>query len=140
ANCRRALVLSIRRLRPAALRRTAAEYRLFAMITAPSNVVNAIGSQLPNLAFPTWYGLAVAGQYSLAQRVLGQPASIICQAVNQVYWGNAAQILMHEPARLWPLFVRLNLLLLMMMMVPAVMLSWAGPPLFSFVFGPAWSE
>lgn len=138
-DCRHAVGISLRGLRAATLRSAAAEYRSFATITAPSNVLNAVGSQLPNLVFPNLYGLAVTGQYSLAQRVLGQPASIVCQAVNQVYWGNAARLLTQDATRLWPLFVRLNAFLLAAM-APIFVLSWVGPQLFSFVFGPAWAD
>jgi O-antigen/teichoic acid export membrane protein len=138
-SCRHALSLSMGCLRIPTLRSVAAEYRAFATITAPSNVLNAVGSQLPNLVFPNLYGLAVTGQYSLAQRVLGQPASVVCQAVNQVYWGNAARLLTQDATRLWPLFIRLNAFLLAAM-APIFVLSWVGPQLFSFVFGPAWAD
>jgi lipopolysaccharide exporter len=138
-QCRRALVASAARLCLRRMRRVAAEYRTFAMITAPSGVVNAVGSQLPSMILPSLYGLAVTGQYSLAQRALGQPTVFVGQAVNQVFWSNAARLVADEPASLWPLFLRLNILLAIVM-VPGFVLMWFGPEIFGFVFGAAWQQ
>lgn len=136
---RPALSRCLRHLRPGALRRVARDYRRFATITAPSNVINAVGSQLPNLAFPALYGFATSGQYSLAQRVLSQPTMLVGQAVNQVFWSDAARLVREEPASLPSLFIRLNVILLASM-APAFLLVWIGPELFSIVFGPPWRE
>lgn len=126
-------------VRPVRIQRVAAEYRSFAIITAPSNVVNAVGSQLPNIAFTALYGLAIGGQYALAQRVLTQPMAFVGQACNQVFWGNAARLFVEEPARLWPLFLRLNIVLIVVML-PGLVVTWYGREIFTLVFGPAWGE
>jgi O-antigen/teichoic acid export membrane protein len=136
-RCRRALLRSAARLRLRRIGRIAAEYRAFAMITAPSGVVNAIGSQLPSMVLPSLYGLAVTGQYSLANRVVSQPTVFAGQAVNQVFWSNAARLVVEEPASLWPLFLRLSILLAAVM-TPGFVLIWFGPEIFGFVFGAAW--
>jgi O-antigen/teichoic acid export membrane protein len=138
-HLRPALARSLTRMRPARLRRVATEYRRFATMTAPFNLINAVGSQLPNLAFPALYSFALAGQYALAQRVLSQPAVFVGQAVNQVFWGGAARLLREDPVRLPSLFLWLNTVLLAAM-APGFLLAWVGPDLFSIVFGPPWSE
>jgi hypothetical protein len=94
---------------------------------------------LPNVAFQWLFGIAVTGQYSLAQRVLAQPTVLLGQAVNQVFWGAASRLSVQDPARLWPLFLRLNLGLFAAM-APGFVLSWYGAEIFSFVFGPAWAQ
>lgn len=127
------------RMRLDRIQRVATQYRAFAMITAPSNVINAVGSQLPSTAFPALYGLAVGGQYALAQRVLAQPTAFVGQACNQVFWGKAARLFADEPTRLWPLFLRLNIVLVAVML-PGFALTWYGRDIFSLVFGPAWGE
>jgi O-antigen/teichoic acid export membrane protein len=128
-----------RTIRVGRIWRVATEYRSFPVVTAPSNVINGIGAQLPSLALPSIYGLPLAGQYALAQRVLAQPTAIVCQAANQVYWGNAAQLFAHEADRLWPIFARLNLVLLVAAS-PGLLLTFVGPEIFSFVFGADWAE
>lgn len=136
---RQLLARCFSRIRPERMWQVAVEYRSFALITAPSNVVNALGSQLPNVAFPALYGLAIGGQYALAHRVLGQPMAFVGQACNQVFWGNAARLFVEAPARLWPLFLRLNAVL-MAVMLPGLAFTFYGREIFTFVFGPAWGE
>jgi hypothetical protein len=138
-RCRHALSESVASIRLARIRRVAAEYRQFAIVTAPSGVVNAVGSQLSSMVFPALYGLAVTGQLSLARQVLAQPLAFVGQAANEVLWGNAARLLTEEPGRLWPLFLRLNCCLLAVM-VPGFILTWFGAELFSLVFGPRWAQ
>ncbi len=138
-QCYRALSEAAARIRLSGIRCVAVEYRSFAIITAPSGIINALGSQLPSMVLPWLYGFAVTGQYSLAQRVLWQPIVFVGQAVYQVFWGNAARLFIEEPARLWPLFLRLNVCLLAVM-APGFVLSWFGAEIFAFVFGPAWEQ
>ena len=138
-HCQHVLLAAAARIRVSGIRYVAAEYRSFAIITAPSGIINALGSQLPSMVLPWLYGLAVTGQYSLAQRVLWQPLVFVGQAVYQVFWGNAARLFVDEPARLWPLFRHLNICLLAAM-APALLLSWFGAEIFAFVFGPAWEQ
>jgi O-antigen/teichoic acid export membrane protein len=137
--CSRAFVAAAASVHLSGIRRVAAEYRAFAILTSPAGVINAMGSQLPNLLLPSLYGPVITGQYSLAQRVLGQPQALVGQAANQVLWGIAPRLITEEPARLWPLFVRLNAGLLALMM-PALVLTWFGAEVFSVVFGPAWGQ
>jgi O-antigen/teichoic acid export membrane protein len=138
-TCARAFLAAAASIHRGGIRQVAAEYRAFAILTSPSGVINAMGSQLPNLLLPSLYGPVVTGQYSLSQRVLGQPQALVGQAVNQVLWGIAPRLVTEEPARLWPLFIRLNAGLLALMM-PALVLTWFGADIFSFVFGPAWGQ
>ena len=136
---RHALATSARAMNAGRMRRAAVEYRKFALVTAPSGVVNGVGSLLPAMALPSMYGLAVTGQWSLAARVLWQPTAFVGQAVNQVLWGTAARLQHDDPKRLWLLFVVLNAGLLAAM-TPALVLVWYGEALFSLIFGPAWAQ
>jgi O-antigen/teichoic acid export membrane protein len=121
------------------LRRIAAEYRSFALISAPSGIINALGAQAPSAVLPYLYGPAVSGQYSLAMRVLSQPMVFIGQATNQVLWGSTARVFAEDPARLWPLFLRVNALLFAVM-APAFVLTYFGAEIFSLMFGAAWRQ
>jgi len=138
-HCRRALWRSAARMDLNGMRGTAAEYRSFALITAPSGAVNALGSQMSSMVLPSLYGLAVNGQYSLARRVLAQPMVLIGQTVNEVLWGNAARLFAEDPARLWPLFLQLNICLLAVM-APSLVLMFFGTEIFAFVFGERWEQ
>lgn len=136
---RDAVMASVRGMDAGRLRHVAVEYRRFALVTAPSGVVNGLGSLLPAMALPSLYGLAVTGQWSLAGRLLWQPMNFIGQAVNQVLWGTAARLQHENPKRLWVLFLTLNVGLAALM-APSLILFWYGEDLFALVFGAAWAE
>jgi O-antigen/teichoic acid export membrane protein len=137
-QCRAALRRTSASMRLDRIRRAVAEYRQFAIISAPSGVVNAIGSQLPSVVFPALYGLPATGQFSLARQVLSQPLVFIGQAANEVLWAKTARLVSENPAGLWPLFVQLNSCLFCLM-VPGLLLVWFGADLFAFVFGADWA-
>lgn len=137
--CRATLLESVRGIDLRRLRRLAVEYRRFPLLATPSSILSGVSSQVPSLVLPSLYGLAVAGQWSLAARVLWQPAAFVGQAVSQVFWGNAARLQWEDPKRLWLLFLFLIAGLLAIMM-PALALIWFGGELFSLIFGPAWEQ
>lgn len=139
SQCRPDLTRSIRGMELGRLRRVAAEYRQFALLTAPSGVVNGVGRQMPNVVLPSLYGLAMAGQWSLAHRVLWQPTALLGQAANQVLWGNVARLQTENPRRLWLLFLLFNAGLFTVM-TPGLILTFYGPEIFGFVFGAGWEE
>ncbi|MBP2291283.1 lipopolysaccharide biosynthesis protein [Azospirillum rugosum] len=138
-QCRPDLERSVKAMTLHRLRRVAAEYRQFALLTAPSGVINGVGRQLPNVVLPSLYGLAMAGQWSLAHRVLWQPSALLGQAANQVLWGNAARLQTENPRRLWLLFLVFNAGLFALM-TPGLILTAFGPEIFGFVFGAGWEE
>lgn len=119
--------------------RLAVEYYRFPLISTPSSMISAVSSQLPSLVLPSLYGLATTGQWSLAQRVLWQPAALVGQAVNHVFWGNAAQLQTEDSRRLWQLFLFFNVGLFALM-TPGLVLVWFGGELFSLVFGANWEQ
>jgi len=133
------LAAAVRGIELRRLRGVAAEYRRFPLVATPSSMVSAVSAQVPSLVMPSLYGLAVNGQWSLAGRVLWQPTAFIGQAVNQVFWGNAARLQHEDPRRLWLLFLILNAGLLAAM-TPALILVWYGGDLFAWIFGPAWAQ
>lgn len=137
--CKGALLGCLAGMRSRTLRRTAVDYRAFAIFTAPGGVVNVLGYQIPSLVLPALYGPAIAGQSNLAQRVVGQPAVLLGSAVNQVFWADAARLFAEEPERLWHLFLRMNLILLAVM-VPGVALTFFGGDIFAFLFGAPWRQ
>lgn len=121
------------------LRRVAVDHRQFAVLSAPSGVVNGVGRLLPNIVLPSLYGLAVVGQWSLTQRVLWQPIALVGQAANQVFLGNAARLQTQDPGQLWLLFLIITAALFAAM-APGVILIWYGPAIFALVFGPGWEQ
>ncbi len=138
-HSRGALFKQLAQTRFARIWHAAIEFRSFAIVTAPSGLINALGSQAPSFVLPMLYGPEVTGQYALANRILSQPMVLVGQAANQVLWGNAARLKTEDPERLWPMFLRLNACLLALM-APGLVLTAFGPQIFGLVFGREWED
>lgn len=124
----------------AALRRTLRRYRRFPLLTVPSGLVNSAGLELPLLVISALYGDARAGLLGLTIRVVGAPATIIGQAVAQVFTGEASAEI-REPKGALARMLRYAVgRLLMLGALPAAVLVLAAPWLFGVVFGSAWTE
>lgn len=59
----------------------------FSIIAAPGGAINAAGLQAPLMLIGAIYGPAAAGQFALAQRVVGLPVRLVGQAVGQAFIG-----------------------------------------------------
>jgi O-antigen/teichoic acid export membrane protein len=129
----------MRRVAPSRLPHVAAEYREFAIFSAPGGVINVLGYEISNLAIPALYGPATAGQTALAQRIVGQPAMLVGAAVHQVFWPDAARLFQENPNNLWQLFLRTNTILLMVML-PGALLTVFGDHFFVLIFGAPWQQ
>jgi len=117
--------------------RTAAwRYRRFPIFSTWEGFSNTAGSQLPPVLFAALFSPVAAGLYTLANRVLNLPLSLIGGAVGQVFFANAAEA--HRAGRLGPLVAQLHAKLAQIGMPPALLLMLIGPDLFTFIFGQQW--
>lgn len=105
----------------------------------PISLLDTITMQLPLVLIGTWYGSDVAGQFSMAWRVLVLPVSLVGGAVGQVFFQRFAVA--------WPdanaarsLLIKSWLGLAIIGLVPMVVLVLFGEMLFVAVFGVAWAE
>lgn len=126
------------RLRWSLLARCSARYRRFPVFTAPSDLLNGLGANLPMLFIGSTYGLAAAGAYALAQRTLGTPLQLIGSAFSDAYRQSAAKSLATEGSY-WRVTVQTLRTLGLIAIVPAIVcVAWA-PWLFPLVFGDQWA-
>lgn len=56
----------------------------FPALFAPSAILNSAGLVLPVLFVGTWYSVADAGQWAMAERILAAPLLLIATAISQV--------------------------------------------------------
>jgi len=66
-------------------------YENFPLFTVWTSLINVIGIQAPILLFAKYFTLDTAGFFSQTVRVLGLPASLIGQAVAQVFYPKVAR-------------------------------------------------
>jgi len=117
-----------------------ARYRRFPLLSSGSILLNSAGLQLPPLLLAGLYGPEIAGWFSLSQRVIGVPSTLVGQAVAQVYLGTAARLARKDIRALHTLFLRTAQRLALIGVAPLALLALCGPWLFAFLFGEPWRE
>lgn len=122
----------------AGVREQARKYQQFPLFSTWSGFLNTAGQQLPPMLFAALFNPAIAGLYSLANRVLSLPMSVIGSAIGQVFLSEAA--IAHREQRLGPLVARLHARLAHIGLPPALLLAFAGPEVFARIFGDQWRE
>lgn len=122
------------------VRHMAWRYQRYPLLSSLSGLINSAGLQLPALLLASFYGLQVAGWFTLGQRVIGVPMSLVGQAVSQIYLGEAAQRARQNPGSLHSLFLKAAHRLLLLGIVPLGVLALSGPWLFAWIFGDSWRD
>lgn len=109
------------------------------LFTVPAQLVNAVGSQLPELLINKLFGPSVLGQYSLANRVINQPLSFISTAVQDIFRQKASQELRDHGtcSRTFIAFLGFMTLAAAGIIGPLTLLA---PRVFAFLFGEQWLQ
>jgi O-antigen/teichoic acid export membrane protein len=114
-------------------------YRKFPLVDSWSSFINNLSWQLPSLMLLYFFSETVVGYYSLSNRVIVLPMTLLGSAIAQVFYQRTAE-LRSNPENLSKsvelVFRRLSALGLF----PAVILGIAGPELFRIIFGANWVE
>jgi lipopolysaccharide exporter len=116
----------------------AGRYARYPLLGVPSSLVNAAAFSLPVPLLAAYYGLPVAGYFSLIQRVLGLPLMVVGQSVADALLGRIAEDARTQPERAMPLFHRTGAALLALGAVVAITVIVIGPTAFALVFGSEW--
>ena len=116
----------------------ARRYVRFATYGSAAGLLNVTARQMTPLVLVYLFGVGVAGQFGLAQRVLAVPVGLVGAAVSEAYIGVAPELLRERPAELRRLFSRLTKRFAIVGILPALLIIIAGPWLFSLVFGQTW--
>ncbi|HOK22787.1 MAG: oligosaccharide flippase family protein [Candidatus Hydrothermae bacterium] len=122
------------------LTESAKRYSNFAVFSAPSTLLNALGLQLPVLFMTSFYGSEVVGHFGLANSVVSLPMLLIGAATTDVLYAEAASVGRRDPRRVKELSRKVLKSLLLATLVPFLIVLLFGPPLFSFFFGSKWYE
>jgi O-antigen/teichoic acid export membrane protein len=125
---------------PQALRRCFVRYRQFAATFLTAGALETLAAFLPVPLIATLFGVASAGQFALAQRVMLMPAVLICGAVADVYQGRFAAVARNSPDLVRSVLhsgvIRLATLAVAVLL-PLAMLALFG---FRWLFGAAWGQ
>lgn len=104
----------------------------------PSTLLNtlALTASLPLISF--FYGPEAAGQFSMAQRVMVMPMTLIGSSVADAFHSRLSTFMKSEPSQVVPFFWKVAGGLLVVGLVPNVIVWFWGQPLFGFVLGREW--
>ena len=121
------------------LRRVASLHRRFPLFMVPGHLANAASLQIPTVLLAAFFGPAIAGLYSLAERVLVLPSSLVGSAIGDVYRQAAAEAY-NRTGNCRELYLQTLRRLALISILPCAIVIVGGPWLFSFAFGTAWRE
>jgi lipopolysaccharide exporter len=120
--------------------KTLQQYKAFPMFVLPSSIIDITSIMMPLPIISGLYGLEAAGLYSLAQRVMTVPLSLIGSSVADVFHSQIAELQRSDRSKIMPAFWAMTRSLTFVGIIPAVILSLLGEPIFKLVFGAHWSQ
>jgi len=104
---------------------------------SPSQLMSVGSAELPLLLLTIFFGPTIAGFYSLAQRVMTAPLSLVANAIGDVYRQKAAEdYAKNGDCR--NIFFGSIKRLLVFAVFPTLPVLLFGPSLFAFIFGDSW--
>lgn len=115
----------------------ARSYARFPKFGLPQELINSVSQHLPNFILAAFFGPAIAGSYWIAARVLQVPATLLGNAVRQVFLKRIAEE-MNEGTSATSTVLRVTFALFAagsIFFLPVVIF---GPTVFSFFLGEEW--
>lgn len=118
----------------------ARRYKRFPQVSVVSGLVGGLALFLPSVLLAATYGLAPAGNYSVATRVVGLPMALIGLSVASVYLGEASRAVRSSPDGLERIHNRTVRGLFLFGALPTMAIGVVAPFVAPWVLGPGWSE
>tara|TARA_B110000211_G_C14090015_1_gene558516 strand:- start:1413 stop:2708 length:1296 start_codon:yes stop_codon:yes gene_type:complete len=120
------------------LRALAKKYKKFPLLSAPGALLDTFAAQIPVFLINNSYSASIAGQFSLALRIINVPLGLMGAAISQVFLQKVVALDNTKPQEVRS--VVLNLAgMLALIISPLVIVSYLfGEELFVFIFGPEW--
>jgi len=114
------------------------KYRTFPMFVLPSSFLDILGVMLPLPIIAGLYGVAAAGEFSMAQRVVSIPLALVGGSVADVFHSQIANLQRSEPRKIAGSFLNMALMLFLVGVIPTFILGFFGGQLFSIILGSEW--
>ncbi len=115
----------------------AKRYKKFPLLSMPSAFCNTFSNQLPILLLESFFSSAIGGFYSLANKIINMPLSLIGNSIAQVFFQEISKST-EDKEKMRQLTSSVFKKLLLLGLLPFSILTFFGDYLFSFVFGQEW--
>lgn len=129
----------LRRPEAGSLRATARTYWRLPALLMPASLVNSVGSQLPLLLIAAGFGDHIAGEFGMAQRLVGVPVALIGASVAQLVGSELARLMREALPGARRLYLRSSAGLLAAAVVLGAIIVIAAPLALPFFLGPEWA-
>lgn len=116
----------------------AIRYSRFPIYSTWNGLLNTASLQMVPVVLVALFGAATAGLYALTLRILTLPANLIGNAVGSVFLSRAPSA--HREGKLTDLVENIHQRLAFVGVPAMVLLLFAGPELFGWVFGDQWTK
>ena len=117
-----------------------AKFKLFPLLSTPAALLDIVSVQMPVYAFSKFQNAASTGAFGLTMRILSAPSSLVAASVSQALLKAVAD----ADKRMgldFTIFVGGIFSFLAICYLPiAIIISFSGTYIFTFVFGSEWSE
>lgn len=127
----------IRTLRVPRILALARKYINFPKYLIVAHGFNTASGQMPVLLFGALFNTVTAGFFSLTQRVMTAPMSLVANALGDVFRQEASQAYIHQ-GNCTTIYKRTLKRLLLISIVPFAAFFFLAPGLFAWVFGEKW--
>lgn len=121
------------------MRNVAVKYKNAPKYLLPTNLIDIVTQQWPIIIIFSFYSAEIAGQFSMAWRILVLPMALLGAAIAQVFYQRYANIWPNhdlarsEILRTWRFLVIIGIL-------PTIVILFFGEDLFIYILGDAWGE
>jgi O-antigen/teichoic acid export membrane protein len=105
----------------------------------PTALLDIATLQLPVILISVWFSESMAGQFSMAWRLMMVPMALIGASVGQVFMQRFS-VLASDPKAARALLKKTWTLLFLMGALPLTLVYFFGEPLFEFLLGEDWRE
>ncbi|MBF8224516.1 lipopolysaccharide biosynthesis protein [Halomonas sp. 328] len=125
-------------LRWSRMKKVGWRYRDFPFFRVPSQFFLALSSSAPLLFMAVLYDAQTTGQLGLALMALGLPLQLFGRTLAKAFYAEAANLGRKNPGKIRSMARAVIKRLLLFSILPAAVLFFFGPVLFSLVFGHEW--
>lgn len=118
----------------------AKRYKKFPLVQSWSQLLLALGAQLPVLLLGSFYGAKAAGIFGLAYGMINLPMDLIGQSVAQVYYAEISKYGKNNPQKIYNLSISIIKKMFWIGLIPVGIIAVFGPWIFKLVFGSEWLD